>query len=53
MFNQPLGTLKRGVGPQPAKSVDFVRLLRHGGERRGEEARSDTEERSSVHHSIT
>jgi hypothetical protein len=40
--------LKRRVGPQPPKSADFVRLLRHGGKRRGEEARSDTEERPSV-----
>ena len=42
------------VGRQMTYPGDLGRLLRHGGERRGEEAACQSaDERSSVHHSIT
>ena len=42
------------VGRQVADSSDLGRLLRLGGERRGEEAASQSrQERAPVHHSIT
>jgi hypothetical protein len=42
------------AGIENANTEDFPRLLRRGGERRGEEAASQSaDERSPVHYSIT